>query len=47
MQLTYSQIDIDAYVAKYMDETGCSLEEACRELEIDPSQVFCQVKSEE
>lgn len=47
MELAYSQINIDAYVAKYMDENGCSLEEACRELEIDPAQVFCQVTSEE
>jgi hypothetical protein len=47
MELNYSQINIDAYVAKYMDENGCSFEDACRELEIDPSQVFCQIKSEE
>lgn len=47
MELNYSQINIDAYVAKYMDENGCSFEDACRELEIDPSQVFCQIKAEE
>lgn len=47
MELTYSQINMDAYVAKYMDENGCSFEQACKELEIDPSKVFCQVTSED
>lgn len=47
MELTYSQINIDAYVAKYMDENGCSFEQACKELEIEPSQVFCQKAAEE
>lgn len=40
MENVYSQIDVNAYVAKYMDETGCSLSEACEELEIDPTKVF-------
>ena len=40
MECTYAQIDLNSYVAKYVDEMGCSLEEACRELGIDLSQVF-------
>ena len=32
MENIYSQIDVNAYVAKYMDETGCNLNEACEEL---------------
>ena len=40
MENVYSQIDVNAYVAKYMDETGCNLNEACEELGIDPSKVF-------
>ena len=32
--------NMDSYVAKYMDETGCNLNEACEELGIDPSKVF-------
>lgn len=40
MENSYSQIDVNAYVAKYMDETGYNLKEACEELGIDPSKVF-------
>ena len=40
MENIYSQIDINAYVARYIDENGCSLNQACEELEIDPSKVF-------
>ena len=40
MENFYSQIDVNAYVAKYMDETGCNINEACEELGIDPSKVF-------
>ena len=40
MENVYSQIDVNAYVAKYMDETGCSFSEACEELEIDTTKVF-------
>lgn len=47
MENVYSQIDVNAYVAKYMDENGCNLEEACKELEIDPSMVFTSKKDEE
>ena len=39
MENIYSQIDINAYVARYIDENGCSLNQACEELEIDPSKV--------
>ena len=27
--------NIDNYIAKYMDENGCSFQEACNELDID------------
>ncbi len=40
MECTYAQIDLISYVAKYVDEMGCSLEEACRELDIELSKVF-------
>ena len=41
------RINLDSYVAKYMDEHGCSLEEACADLEIEASNVFSQNTSEE
>ncbi|MGG7077059.1 hypothetical protein [Clostridium sardiniense] len=34
--------NIDSYVAKYMDENGCSFEQACTELELDKESVFNQ-----
>lgn len=34
--------NIDSYVAKYMDENGCSFEQACAELELDKNSVFNQ-----
>lgn len=40
MENVYSQIDVNAYVARYMDHMGCNLNEACEALEIDPSEVF-------
>lgn len=40
MDCTYAQIDLNSYVAKYVDEVGCSLEEACEELGIETSKVF-------
>ena len=42
MENFYSQIDVNAYVAKYMDENGCSFEEACAELGLDKDTVFNQ-----
>lgn len=42
MECQYAQIDLNSYVAKYVDEMGCSLEEACEELDIDLSRVFQQ-----
>lgn len=45
MDFTYSQIDVNSYVAKYMDEMGCSFEEACTDLGIDQTQVFSQVSN--
>ncbi|OOM16652.1 hypothetical protein [Clostridium saccharobutylicum] len=35
-----SQIDFDWHVAKYMDERGCSLQQACEDLGINESNVF-------
>lgn len=43
MENIYSQIDINSYVAKYIDEVGCSLSQACEELGIDISKVFTTV----
>ena len=41
--MDYNNIpSLDSYVAKYMDENGCSLEQACEELEIDKNKVFNQ-----
>lgn len=40
MENIYSQIDVNAYVARYMDQMGCNLNEACEALEIDPTKVF-------
>lgn len=47
MENIYSQIDVNAYVAKYMDETGCNLNEACEELGIDPARVFTSYSEED
>ncbi|MBQ5696108.1 MAG: hypothetical protein IIV48_05585 [Clostridium sp.] len=47
MENVYSQIDVNAYVAKYIDEMGCSLSEACEELGIDPSKVFVSYSNED
>lgn len=39
--MDYNSIpNLDNYVAKYMDENGCSFEEACVALEIDSNKVF-------
>lgn len=40
MDFTNSLIDINSYVAKYMDEMGCSFEKACDDLGLEESQVF-------
>ncbi|MDO5038651.1 hypothetical protein [Clostridium sp.] len=34
--------NVDNYVAKYMDERGCSFEQACEELELDKEAIFTQ-----
>ena len=47
MENVYSKIDVNAYVAKYMDENGCSFEDACNELGIDKERVFNQNYSNE
>ena len=38
--LIYGQMDVNSYIARYVDEMGCSLVEACKELDIDYSSVF-------
>jgi len=40
MDLKNAQIDINSYVAKYMDENGCDFYRACEELQIDKDEVF-------
>lgn len=40
MEFNNSQVDINWHVAKYMDEKGCSLKQACEDLGIRESQVF-------
>ncbi len=47
MENNYSQMDLGSYVAKYIDENGCSLDEACDQLEIDKLQIFSQEDSDE
>lgn len=47
MENVYSQMDINSYVAKYMDENGCNLERACEELGIDPNEVFTSYRDSE
>lgn len=47
MDFNNSQVDINSYVAKYMDEMGCSFEQACYDLGIEPSQVFNRQQSDE
>lgn len=38
--------NLDSYIAKYMDENGCSLEEACSALEINMENVFANANNE-
>lgn len=40
MDFSKSGVDINSYVAKYMDEMGCSFHQACEELGIDENDVF-------
>lgn len=47
MDFTNAPIDINSYVAKYMDEMGCSFEQACKDLDIEESKVFCRIPNEE
>ena len=35
----FSQMDITSYLAKYIDENGCSFEQACEDLGIDETQL--------
>ncbi|MDQ0148291.1 hypothetical protein ACFO6R_02920 [Eubacterium multiforme] len=39
--------NIDSYVAKYMDENGCSFEDACNDLGLDKELVFNQKYNKE
>lgn len=38
--------NLDSYIAKYMDEHGCSLESACSMLEININNVFTRQNNE-
>ena len=40
MENNFVKMDLESYVAKYVDEHGCSVEQACEELEIDSKQLF-------
>ena len=42
MELKNCTPSLDNYVAKYMDENGCSFEEACEKLQINEEDVFNQ-----
>lgn len=42
----YSQMDLTSYLAKYIDENGCSFREACEELGIDEAE-FSSEKNED
>ena len=46
MELKDYTPSLDNYVAKYMDENGCSFEEACENLEIKQEDVFNQGRFE-
>ncbi|WP_280164086.1 hypothetical protein [Clostridium fallax] len=37
---------LDSYVAKYMDENGCSFEDACKELGINYPDAFIKKDTE-
>ena len=47
MDFTNSPIDVNSYVAKYMDEMGCSFEQACEDLEIDETQLSSEKDEDE
>ena len=47
MDFSNAPIDINSYVAKYMDEMGCSFEQACEDLELEQSNVFARHSNEE
>ena len=40
MSIRNCPIGMDGYVAKYIDRMGCTLEEACEQLEISCDDVF-------
>ena len=45
--LIYGQMDVNSYIARYVDEVGCSVKEACQALDIDYSSVFSNDKQVE
>lgn len=47
MDFINSGVDINSYVARYMDEMGCSFQQACEDLGINENEVFNTVRSEE
>ncbi|NME84282.1 hypothetical protein [Clostridium sp. SM-530-WT-3G] len=47
MDFINSGVDINSYVARYMDEMGCSFQQACEDLGINENEVFNTVRTEE
>lgn len=43
----FSQVDITSYLAKYIDENGCSFEQACEDLGINPSELSSEKNDDE
>lgn len=36
----YGPLGLEGYVSKYIDKNGCTLEEACNELEVNVEDIF-------
>ncbi|MDZ5254293.1 hypothetical protein [Clostridium sp. LIBA-8841] len=40
MEKFYGPLGLEGYVSKYIDKNGCTLEEACNELEVNVEDIF-------
>ncbi|HHD2753055.1 TPA: hypothetical protein ACOTG0_001855 [Clostridium perfringens] len=40
MEKFYGPLGLEGYVSRYIDNNGCSLEEACNELEVSIEDIF-------
>lgn len=47
MDFTNSNVDINSYVARYMDEMGCSFHQACEDLGINEADVFNNARNDD